>query len=234
MMWWRDCYYHLGTRLATDYGFIAGSAALPEMNRAHLLSICRGICFSGLVLSFAGFVYSQQPVSPKEVAKAILEKHCLSCHGVSEMSGLDMRKRDSLLKGGHRGPAIVPGNAEQSLLYQAAAHQGELKMPPGSNAPLPLDELAVLKKWIDEGAAWPEEDRAGSTKRTEPSWWSFKKLRRPPVPSLASQSGPMNPVDAFVLVALHEKGLIPAPKADKRMLLRRIYFDLIGLPPTAA
>ena len=140
-----------------------------------------------------------------------------------------MRSRDTLLKGGHRGVALVPGNAEQSLLYQAAAHQGELKMPPGSNSPLPPEELMVLKKWIEEGAAWPEGIAAA--KKMETSWWSFKKVRRPPVPSLANQDGPINPIDAFVLVKLKEKGLRPAPKADKRTLLRRTYYDLIGLPP---
>ncbi len=183
-------------------------------------------------MSLAGFVYAQQPVSTGEAARAVLEKHCLACHGASEMSGLDMRKRDSLLKGGHRGAAIVPGKAEQSLLYQAAAHQGELKMPPGSTAPLPPDELLVLKRWIDEDASWPEVSKVTDTKRTEPSWWSLKKLRRPPIPSGPGQSARANPIDAFLGVALEEKGLTPAPKADKRTLLRRIYFDLIGLPPT--
>src|SRR5206468_8284161 len=134
----------------------------------------------------------------------------------------------TLLRGGRRGAALVPGKAEQSLLYQAAAHQGELKMPPGSKSPLPADELMVLKKWIDEGAAWPEETAA--PKRIEASWWSLKKLRRPSVPSIAGQNGWINPIDAFVLAKVKEKGLTPAPKADKRILLRRTYYDLIGLP----
>ena len=192
----------------------------------------KGIFFAAVGWSLTTLASAQQQVPIQEAAKAILDRYCLACHGASEMSGLDMRKRETLLKGGHRGAAVVPGNAEQSLLFRAAAHQGELKMPPGRPAPLPADELAVLKKWIQDGAV--SFDDNATAKKTEPSWWSFKKLRRPPVPSLASQSGPMNPVDAFVLVALHEKGLIPAPKADKRTLLRRIYFDLIGLPPTPA
>src|SRR5438093_12794834 len=103
-------------------------------------------------------------------------------------------------------------------------------MPPGSNSPLPADELMILKKWIDEGAAWPEETAA--PKGIEASWWSLKKLRRPSVPSMAGQNGWINPIDAFVLAKVKEKGLTPAPKADKRTLLRRTYYDLIGLPPT--
>jgi len=188
-----------------------------------------GTCVSAVILVFTSLSLSQQSVSTNEAAKAILDKHCLACHGVSEMSGLDMRKRETLLKGGLRGAALIPGNAEQSLLYQAAAHQGEVKMPPGSNSPLAPDELVVLKKWIDEGAAWPEQ--SAITKKEEPSWWSFKKVRRPQVPSIRSHEG-LNPIDAFVLGKLKEKGLTPGLQADKRTLLRRTFYDLIGLPPT--
>jgi len=102
-------------------------------------------------------------------------------------------------------------------------------MPPGSNSPLPPEELLILKKWIAEGAEWPEEDR--HAKRTEPSWWSLKKLRRPLVP-VGEKQNALNPIGAFVLAKLKEKGLMPGPKADKRTLLRRTYYDLIGLPPT--
>jgi cytochrome c553 len=203
---------------------------LSQRNRGVPPFLRRGIFVSTVILYLASLAISQ-PSTPAttEAAKAILDKHCLSCHGTSEMSGLDMRKRDTLLRGGRRGAAIVPGKAEQSLLYQAAAHQGELKMPPGSNSPLPPDELMVLKKWIEEGAAWPEE--GAEPKRTEASWWSFKKVRKPTVPSIGGPDKP-NPIDAFVLAKLKEKGLTPAPQADKRALLRRTYYDLIGLPPT--
>jgi len=142
-----------------------------------------------------------------------------------------MRQRPTLLKGGRRGPALVPGKAEQSLLYLAAAHQGELKMPPGSSSPLPPDELMTLKKWIEEGAEWPEET-AHAKRAEETTWWSLRKLRRPPVPSAKNQAGQANPIDVFVLAKLEEKRLTPAPKADKRTLLRRAYYDLIGLPPS--
>ena len=87
------------------------------------------------------------------------------------MSGLDMRQREGLLKGGKRGPAIVPEHPEKSLLYLSAAHQGELKMPLGSTSPLPAEDLAALKKWIEEGALWPADYQAAS--RPEPNWWSF-------------------------------------------------------------
>src|SRR5439155_12191334 len=139
-------------------------------------------------------------------------------------------QRETLLKGGKRGPAIIPGNPERSLLYKAVAHQGDLKMPLGSGSPLPAEELEILKKWIQAGAPWPTNYAVA--KRSEPAGWSFKKPQRPAVPH-AKQGKPVaNPIDAFVLAKLEEKGLRPAPPADKLTLVRRAYFDLIGLPPT--
>ena len=166
--------------------------------------------------------------STSQAAQAILQKHCLSCHGAGRMSGLDLRQRETLVKGGNRGPAVVVGDAPRSLLYRSAAHLGEPKMPPGSRRPLPQGDLAILKEWIEAGAPYPEAGAAAG----EPSWWSLKKPRRPRVPG-SDESAP-NPIDAFILARLHEKGLEPAPAADKSTLLRRAYFDLVGLPPTPA
>ena len=158
-------------------------------------------------------------------AEAIFENRCLNCHGQAQTSGLDLRRIDTIIKGGKRGPAIVPGNAEQSLLYQAVAHTGDLQMPPGK--PLPADEIASIRGWINDGAHW--DNATGNSQ--EPNWWAFKKVVRPPIPVA---NGATNPVDAFILSKLREKGLTPAPVADKRTLVRRAYFDLHGLPPTPA
>ena len=168
--------------------------------------------------------------SAGEAAVALLQTKCAACHGASSMGGLDVRQRETILKGGSRGPAIQPGKPEESLLYQAAAHQGDLKMPPGSKSPLPAEELDVLKNWIRQGAAWPTAPSASA--RSAPTWWSFKPLRRPPVPQVKNATWVANPIDAFILEKLEQKGLQPAPPADKLTLVRRVYFDLIGLPPT--
>src|SRR5258708_10970502 len=87
-----------------------------------------------------------------DAARAILESQCLNCHGQAQTAGLDLHQIDSIAKGGKRGPAIVPGNAEHSLLYKAVAHSGDLQMPPGK--PLSADEIATLRNWINEGAHW--------------------------------------------------------------------------------
>ena len=88
----------------------------------------------------------QSPPSPAEAARSILDRHCLACHGERQLSGLDMRRRETLLTGGSRGPAVLPGKAPSSLLFQAASHLGELKMPP-DKPPLPPQDLEILRQW---------------------------------------------------------------------------------------
>src|SRR5262245_31049844 len=110
------------------------------------------LAFSHLLIAIGR---AQNTSSTTEAALSVLHKNCLSCHGVAQMSGLDIREREGALKGGKRGPAIMPGHPDESPLYLAAAHKGELIMPPGSKAPLPAEDLEILKKWITDGAAWP-------------------------------------------------------------------------------
>jgi hypothetical protein len=142
------------------------------------------------------------------------------------MSDLDVRDRAALLKGGKRGPAIVPGKADESLLYKAVRRDGEIQMPPGKTA-LTAAEVGAIRDWIDKGAKW-----TGESKAVAPSWWSFKKPVRPAVPTVSDAARVRNPIDAFILAKLDEKKLKLAPEADRRTLARRAYFDLQGLPPT--
>ncbi|MEX2261422.1 MAG: PSD1 and planctomycete cytochrome C domain-containing protein [Bryobacteraceae bacterium] len=157
-------------------------------------------------------------------ARTILEKRCLACHGEARMSGLDLRKREAVLTGGKRGSALTPGDPAKSLLFRVVSGSGDLKMPPGKET-LSRDEVETLRTWILEGAQWPGD---ASIQAAEPSWWSFKKLKRPPIPEAPAGS---NPIDAFVLPALRANHLTAAPPADRHTLIRRAYFDLIGLPP---
>ena len=158
-----------------------------------------------------------------EKAKSILEKNCGVCHGATQMSGLDLRQKDRILRGGNRGPALIPGRAGQSLLYLAAAHQGELKMPPGDTQ-LSADEIEVLKQWIEAGAPWPV-----SAAHEQPHW-AFKSMKAPPPPEDPSGWSD-HPIDRFVIKKLCEQGLTPLGPSDRRSLIRRATFDLIGLPP---
>src|SRR5579864_9473244 len=163
--------------------------------------------------------------SPADRARQLLESKCLSCHGVSNPAGLDLHYRDSILKGGKSGPAAIPGNGESSLLYRAAAHIGRLKMPPGSQAPLSQQELDTLKRWIDAGLPAPSKSVAQS------SHWAFQPMVKV-VPPDDPSGWSRNEIDRFIIEKLRANRLEPVAAADKRTLLRRAYFDLIGLPPT--
>ena len=156
----------------------------------------------------------------------MLEAKCLVCHGEARMSDLDLRAKETMLRGGKRGPAIVAGKAEQSLLYQAVAGEAEIRMPPG-DASLAPGEVAALREWIDAGAPWEERATTSSS-----GWWSFRKPVRPEPPEPRRADWGRTPIDAFILAKLEEQGLEPAQPADRRTLVRRAYFDLHGLPPT--
>lgn len=180
----------------------------------------RSACLISLLLAPLS---GQVPTESDLAARSVLEKNCTGCHGASQMGGLDLRQRSTAVRGGARGPALVPGKPDESLLYKAVRQQAGLSMPPGKKRLDPAD-VEQLRAWIERGAAWGEAGKA-----SEPSWWSFKKVVRPDVPPLAGQS---NPIDAFILQKLAAQKLTPVAKADRRTLIRRATYDLHGLPPT--
>ena len=154
-------------------------------------------------------------------AVQVLQSQCGGCHGSNTaMSGLRIDSRDALLKGGTRGSAIKPGSSQSSLLIQAVSHSGKLVMPPGKK--IDAADAELLARWVDSGAFWPEASK----------WWSFQSPVRPAVPS-SSDSWVRTPIDAFILPKLQAAKLQPAAEADRRTTIRRLYFDLHGLPPTA-
>jgi hypothetical protein len=180
-----------------------------------------------LWLAIAGVLAQAQSASLEEAARKILNNRCAACHGPARMSDLDIRYRNALLQGGKRGPAVVPGKAADSLLIKAVERQTELKMPPGKT-PIPAEEVAILRKWIDAGAKWETNGKSPE----QLAWWSFKKPVRPSIPSVKNADWIRSPIDAFILARLEKEGLKPAPAADRQTLVRRAYFDLHGLPPT--
>jgi len=167
----------------------------------------------------------------------VLVARCAGCHsGSGASAGLDLLSHAAVLKGGMRGPLLAPEDPEASLLLRAVRHEGP-KMPPGEK--LAASEVADLTAWVRMGAPWPnaERTRQSSAKPTEdlqnPSnHWAFKPVRRPALPSVKDPHWVKTPIDAFVLEKLEAKGLRPSPPADPRTLIRRLYFDLHGLPPS--
>jgi mono/diheme cytochrome c family protein len=170
--------------------------------------------------------------------RPVLAKNCFSCHTASKMGGLAMTSREALLKGGQSGPSIKPGDPEQSLLIQAVKYShSKLKMPPSGK--LSEAEIEALSLWVKDGGEWPEhkaEVKAEGYRITaeQRAWWSFQPVRKPAPPAVKDKAWVKTPIDQFVLAKLESKGLKPVGPADRRTLIRRAYYDLIGLPPTHA
>ncbi|HLK55474.1 MAG TPA: DUF1553 domain-containing protein [Chthonomonadaceae bacterium] len=210
-----------------------------------------GIVLGGALLcALAGFAGGQnKPAQPETVSsqaaeffeskvRPLLFDKCFSCHGEKiQQGGLRLDSRDAMLKGGGSGPAMVAGEPEKSRLITAVHYDTALKMPPGGK--LKADEIATLTGWVKMGAPWPgakpaakaptEESAIAEAQRT---FWSFKPVKKAAPPTVKNKAWGKSPIDAFILAKLEAKGLQPAPPADRRTLIRRAYFDLIGMPPT--
>jgi hypothetical protein len=165
----------------------------------------------------------------------ILARSCLSCHGRQrQKGGLRLDDRAAALKGGNSGIVLKPGNAAASrLLLVVSGLDPDLKMPPGGKAPLTAEEVGRLRAWIDQGATWGRATSVGARSPTS-THWAFQPVRRPPLPQVQNTTWIRNGIDAFVLARLEAEHIAPSPEADRVTLLRRLSFDLRGLPPTLA
>lgn len=179
------------------------------------------------------------PLTYEADVRPILKAHCFHCHGEGDTlkGGLDLRLRRLMAAGGESGPAIAPGSAANSRLYQFIRDQ---KMPKADKK-LTAEEVALIGRWIDAGAptAHAEPEQVGDgliITEQERSFWAFQPIRRPtaPLSEGADSARVRNPIDAFVLARLQHAGLSLSPDADKATLIRRATFDLTGLPPTPA
>jgi len=181
----------------------------------------------------AGIEFFEQKIRP------IFVEHCYKCHSAQAeklKGGLHLDTHEGLLKGGDTGPAIVPGDAEKSLLIKAVRYKDEdLQMPPKGKK-LASEQIADLEAWVKMGAPDPRVSGAqvAQTKVQGSGHWAFKPVTQPAIPAVKNKKWAQTPVDAFILARLEAKKLSPSPRADKRTLIRRATFDLIGLPPTPA
>ena len=189
--------------------------------------------------------------SPEQIAffekdvQPILAARCLKCHGGGSKikGGFRLDSRSAILRGGDLGPAVSLANPPESLLLRAIRFD-EIEMPPSGK--LPPDEIAVLTRWVEQGLPWrnekiraPKDDPAArpsaspgqANSKTRDSW-SYRAVSRPPVPRVKNPGWCRTPIDAFVLARLEAKGLAPARPADRVALIRRLRFNLTGLPPT--
>ena len=161
--------------------------------------------------------------------RPILNRYCFQCHGEAlKMGQLDLRTPESMVKGGSKGPAVAVGSAEESLFYQRIL-DGSMPLGPTK---VPEAEARMIRDWINGGALTSESDEPLVRSSEESLHWAFRLPKRPEIPTVQNADWVRTPVDAFILCRLEEKGLRGAPAADHDTLLRRVYLNLIGLPPT--
>jgi cytochrome c553 len=178
----------------------------------------------------AGMAFFESKIRP------VLAEHCYSCHGEKKQRAkLRVDSKEAMRKGGESGPALVPGNVDESLIIKALRHTGDLKMPEGNRLPPAI--VADFEKWIAMGA--PDPRTAGAAAVTESiNWtmarqfWAFQQPQHPALPKLHNAAWARTPIDRFILAKLEAEGLQPVAAADRRALLRRATYDLTGLPPT--
>jgi cytochrome c553 len=176
--------------------------------------------------------------------RPILISRCVECHGEKKQEGgLRLDSRAGVFKGNESGPAVVAGKPEESRLVEVIGYQDPIRMPPKQK--LPDDEIATLTEWVKIGAPYPSAAAApagpalgematpAGIAKSRASHWSYQPIRRPEAPAIKDTAWGQGTIDRFILAGLEQQGLTPSPRADRRTLLRRASFDLVGLPPTA-
>ncbi len=185
----------------------------------------QGFLFSAVILLTPATSASDY----EQKIKPLLLERCVTCHGANKQEGdLRLDAGRLILKNGS-GAIVVPGKSEQSeLINRVISHDESTRMPP-EGSPLTMAEIELLRKWIDEGAGFPSDEAIAQPPNEH---WSFQPIRRPELPDVQDKSWVRNEIDAFVLAKLESQGFSPQPQADPSVLLRRVYLDLIGLPPS--
>ena len=196
-----------------------------------------------------GAAPQQKQATPDQIeffekkVRPVLVSHCYTCHSADTQPHGELRvdDRNGLLTGGNWGPAVVPGHPEQSLLLQRIQSADPKRRMPREGAPLTDAEVADLTTWIRDGVAWPSEQFPASLghsatvyERLRAKHWAWQPLADAQVPSVADASWPLGDIDRFIVAKLEEKHLAPVGDTDRVTLIRRITFDLTGLPPTPA
>lgn len=235
--WWRM------RSLSSILGVAAIGAILPGL----LSSVLRASDEASLVAPTSA-PEASMPVSAEDVKffetkiRPLLIEKCADCHGAeTQESELRLDTYAGMISGGKSGPGIIPGKPAESLVMAAINYaDSNLQMPPDGK--LPNEEIDLLKQWIQKGAPHPESGSVASVMPRRGSfdldeareYWAFRPVQRPEIPQQESGEWGQNPIDAVLLAGLKSQGLTPNPAADKRTLIRRATFDLIGLPPTPA
>jgi len=210
------------------------SLRLPTLAIAALAAFAFAPSLEAMPPSAEGLEFFEKNVRP------ILIDRCYECHSAAKNSskgGLILDSMDGAYKGGDEGPAVVPGNLEKSLLIKAVHYTDpEFAMPPKkTGGKLPDEKIAILEQWVKMGAPMPSGGASKLTGLTGKAreHWAFQPVTKPAVPEVKNKAWVKTPIDAFIMAKLEEKGLQPNPAAGPESFLRRVSYDLIGLPPTS-
>ena len=197
------------------------------------------ISVPALMLGVAPFTAAQQAGDKsrqleffEKKIRPVLADNCYRCHGPKKQS-VDIRLdgKDTAMQGNDDGPIIVPGHPDKSRLLTALRYQAKVKMPPKEK--LPDAVIEDIATWIKQGAVWPDDKNVVGTPASDAkTHWAFQPVKKPALPAVKQTDWPANPVDFFILAQLEAKGIKPNARANRRTLMRRLKFDLLGLPPT--
>jgi hypothetical protein len=200
-----------------------------------MTNVMRTLTFiAGLLLAATARCAAAAPAEERAASVAtLIARNCLECHNASDhKGGLNLTAREAALRGGESGKVLLPGDAVGSALLERVTSK---EMPPEGRAPLSDAEQKLLGQWIADGAAWAVDPidpfLYTSDRRAGYNWWSLQPLHAVQRPKVKAESWVQNPIDRFVLARLEKAGLSPAPQAERRTLIRRLSYDLLGLPP---
>lgn len=192
-------------------------------------------------LSAISVTYGDEKVSSADAeffekrVRPVLAEKCYSCHGAEKQElGIRLDSRDAVIAGGDAGPIVDSDTPSESALLAAIGYDGDVQMPPDGQ--LSADEIAALTRWVKIGMPWPHSSTPSVEKNDDAykQHWAFQPINDPPLPEVQDADWSRTSIDRFILARLEQAGLTPSPEADRKTLIRRATFDLIGLPPTPA
>ena len=197
------------------------------------MPVARCFCVLFLLLTASAAPADDAPIDYATQVKPILARHCAACHGVKKQQvGLRIDSARGMLDGGDSGPAIVPGEAAKSLLFQAVTGtEGASQMPPDGSK-LSDEEIATIRKWINDGAKYPADELTEAAEVRVSDHWAFQPIRSTVPPHHGDDFQRHNGIDDFILDRLARARITPSPEADKTTLVRRVHLDLLGVLPS--
>ena len=211
------------------------------MTRKTKLAICLAVSLGLFATLLDGDVVHLASAQARRIdfrrdVEPILRANCYQCHGAKKASAqLRLDGKELAMKGGISGAVIIPGNSKDSRLMKRVLGEGDETRMPLGGFPLKANQIELIRKWIDQGAIWPEGERAsgraGERASSLPQHWAFVAPTRPKPPGVKNSSWVRTPIDDFILARLEKQGLTPSSEADKVTLIRRLSLDLTGMPP---